>query len=209
MNLDTTNNPYRFKTDNPNAFEPSEAGKIKPFTKAVFIIHLIFGALGIIGFLGNALSIMFRPQIEKMMVEIDANQKLDLNPFPGAFPAMVSLTIVSGVLSIAMVWGGIAGLKRKLLGVTLIKMSSMALIFYKLFEMPYTTAMTYFSFPDFKRQMIESMSKEADGVDIGAFLDVVLYVSIGFGVLIAIGLMIFYALCYMHLSKAEVRANFR
>lgn len=209
MNIDITKNPYRFETDNPNAFAPTESGKIKPFTKAVFIIHLIFGALGAIGSLGNALSIMLRSQIEKMMVEIDPNQKLDLNPFPGAFLALVSLTIVSGVLSIAMVWGGIAGLNRKLLGVTLIKISSIVLIFYKLFEMPYNTAMTYFSFPEFKRKMIESMAKEADGVDIGFVLDVCLYVSIGFGVLISIGLMIFYVLCYMHLSKAEVRANFR
>ena len=83
------------------------------------------------------------------------------------------------------------------------------MILYKLLELPYNVVVQYFSFQAQKLSQQQQMANNPNAPDIGAFLDVVFYVSIGFGVLIAIGLMIFYALCYMHLSKAEVRANFR
>jgi hypothetical protein len=209
MNQDIPNNPYRFESGNPNAYEPTGDGKLKPFTKAVFIIHLIFGALGTIGALFGVISIALLPKIQELMNEAGVKEEINLNPFPGAYILMIVMMIISGVLSITMLWGGISGLNKKLTGLNLIKGVSAVMILYKLLEIPYNVVVQYFSFQAQKLNQQQQMANNPNAPDIGAFLDVVFYVSIGFGVLIAIGLMIFYALCYMHLSKAEVRANFR
>lgn len=209
MNQDIPNNPYRFESANPNAFEPTGDGKLKPFTKAVFIIHLIFGALGTIGAIFGAISILLLPQLLKLIDEPGVEDQINLNPFPGAYVLMIVMMIISGVLSIAMLWGGISGLKKKLSGLSLIKGVSAVMILYKMLELPYNVVVQYFSFQVQKQNQQKQLEANPNVPDIGAFLDVVLYVSIGIGVLFSIGLMIFYALCYMHLSKADVRANFR
>jgi len=202
MNQDIPNNPYRFESGNPNAYEPTGDGKLKPFTKAVFIIHLIFGALGTIGALFGVISIALLPKIQELMNEAGVKEEINLNPFPGAYILMIVMMIISGVLSITMLWGGISGLNKKLTGLNLIKGVSAVMILYKLLEIPYNVVVQYFSFQAQKLNQQQQMANNPNAPDIGAFLDVVFYVSIGFGVLIAIGLMIFYALCYMHLSKA-------
>ena len=209
MSQDITNNPYRFESGNPNVFEPTGDGKLKPFTKAIFIIHLIFGALGTVGAIFGAISIVLMPKLQEMMNEAGVEEEINLNPFPGAYVLMIVMMIISGVLSIAMLWGGISGLNKKLTGLNLIKGVSAVMILYKMLELPYNVVVQYFSFQVQKQNQQKQLENNPSAPDIGAFLDVVLYVSIGMGVLIAIGLMIFYALCYMHLSKAEVRANFR
>ncbi|MCU0713145.1 MAG: hypothetical protein MUC43_13880 [Pirellula sp.] len=209
MNQDIPNNPYRFESGNPNAYEPTGDGKLKPFTKAVFIIHLIFGILGTIGALFGAISIVLLPKLQEMMNEAGVDEQINLNPFPGAYVLMIAMMIISGVLSIAMLWGGISGLKKKLSGLSLIKGVSAVMILYKLLELPYNIVAQYYNFQAQKENQLKQMANNPNTPDMGAFLDVILYVSIGFGVLISIGLMIFYALCYLHLNKAEVRANFR
>jgi hypothetical protein len=175
----------------------------------VFIIHLIFGALGTIGGLLGVISIALLPKLQEMMNEAGAKEEINLNPFPGAYILMIVMMIISGVLSIAMLWGGISGLNKKLTGLNLIKGVSAVMILYKMLELPYNVVVQYFSFQAQKLNQQQQMANNPNTPDIGTFLDVVFYVSIGFGVLIAIGLMIFYALCFMHLGKAEVRANFR
>lgn len=209
MNQDIPSNPYRFESGNPNAYEPAGDGKLKPFTKAIFVIHLIFGILGTVGVLFGILSIVLLPKLQEIMTEAGVEEKIDLNPFPGAYILMIVMMIISGVLSVAMLWGGISGLNRKLSGLNLIKGVSAVMIPYKLLEVPYNVVVQYHSFQAQKQSQQKQMINNPNAPDIGAFMDIIFYVSIGFGVLIAIGLMVFYALCFTHLSKADVRANFR
>lgn len=209
MSQDISSNPYRFESANPNAYEVAGDGKLKPFTKAVFIIHLIFGALGIVGALFGVITVAFLPVLQKLMDENGVEEKIDLNPFPGAFVLMIVMMVISGGVSLAMAWGGISGLNKKLSGLNLVKGASAVMILYKLLEMPYNIVLQYSSFQTQKQKLQEQMANDPSGIDVAAFADVIFYVSMGFGVLIGIGLMIFYAICYMHLSKAEVRANFR
>jgi hypothetical protein len=213
MSQDLSSNPYQFNSPNPNAYQPVGTGTLKPFTKAIFIIYLILGILGIIGSMFGLVTIALLPMIQKLMDDAGANQQIDMNPFPGAAILTVAMTLFSGALSIGMIWGGIGGLKRKLSGLDMARWVSAALIFYKLIEMPFNVVVQYFSFQVQKermqQQMQEQMANNPNMPDVASITEIAFFVGIGIGVLIGIGIMIFYAICYMHLSKADVRANFQ
>jgi hypothetical protein len=213
MSQDLSSNPYQFNSPNPNAYQPKGDGKLKPFTKAIFIIYLVLGILGIVGSIIGIVSIALLPMIQKMMDDAGANQQIDMNPFPGAAILTIAMTLFSGALSIGMVWGGISGLNRKLSGLDMTRWVSVALIVYKLIEMPFNMVVQYFSFQvqkeNMREQMQEQMANNPNMPDIASITEIAFFVGIGIGVLIGIGIMIFYAICYMHLSKADVRANFK
>jgi hypothetical protein len=198
-------NPYTSTGVSQDLDPIAPSGTMAGGTKAIFIIHLILGILGVMGAIGGVISLALMPMLQEMMAnQPGGGPKIDMNPFPGAWILSIVMLIVSTLISIGMIIGGITGLKYKLSGLNLIKMVSGIMILYKILEFPFNIVVQYYS----TQAQKENMPSNPNGPDMSNFMDIMFYGMIAFGALITIGMIVFYAICFIHLSKAHVRANF-
>jgi hypothetical protein len=203
----SSSNPYTFESPSSTGYVPQPSGRMTGFTKAIFIIHLILGTLGILGSIVGLFVLALFPVIQSAMNNGQQDAPT-LEFFPGATILAYVTTLIGFVVSIAMVWGGIAGLNYKSLGLSLIRNVSLFMMIYKLIELPYTLVVQHYSAIEQKKQFAKNMEANPNAPDVSQFLEIGQYIGIGMAIFFAIGMIVFYTLCFLNLGKAEVKANF-
>ena len=207
-----------------NPFSPSTAysptvdvssGQMSGFTKALLIIFLVLGILGIFGSLIAIAQLVVGPALSANMAapaDGDGAQapNLNLNVFPGALAIQIALQIVAILLSTLMVISGIMGLKLRLSGLNLVRWTTVGLIVYKVVEQVLGVVITFAMFDQVKAQALEQMNKAPNQpeVDMGQIMDIFLYVGLAFGILWTLGMIILYLVIFLHAGKPAVRAKF-
>jgi hypothetical protein len=181
------------------------------FTKAIFIIHLILGVLGSFGGIMGLVALAVFPAIQAAIENSgQANGAVPtMEVFPGATILAFVVTSIGLVVSILMVWGGIAGLNYKSIGRSLIKNVSIFMVFYKILEIPYSLVVQYHSGLVQKKQFEQNMQANPNAPDVSGFFEVGMYIGYGVTVVFAILMIVFYFLCFLNLNKEEVKVNFR
>jgi hypothetical protein len=181
------------------------------FTKALLIIFLVLGILGIFGSLIAIAQLVVGSAVSANMAapaDGDGGQapNLNLNVFPGALAIQIALQIVAILLSTLMVISGIMGLKHRLSGLNLVRWTTVGLIVYKVVEQVLGVIITFAMFDQVKAQALEQMNKAPNQPEVD--MDIFLYAGLAFGILWTLGMIILYLVIFLHAGKPAVRAKF-
>jgi len=207
-----------------NPFSPTAAyaptvdgsdGQMSGFTKAILIIFLVLGILGIFGSLIAVGQLIIGSAVSaNAAVPADGDgaqaPNINLNVFPGALAIQIAMQFVGMILSALMVISGVMGLKHRISGLNLIRWTAAGLIVYKVVEQVLGVIITFSMFDQIKTQALEQMNKGPNqpDFDMGQFMDIMLYVGLAFGILWTIGMIVLYLVVFLHAGKQAVRARF-
>lgn len=206
MSQDSTFNPY---SSSPVAAD-KYVGKIPlhGYAKVACIFFIILGSLGILGTVAA---------IVQSLIQIAASANAEdgqANPFVQAFPGALALSIVFGVVSalvsVAEIVGGVFGLQQKRLGATLIKGISAFMVFFKIAETGVAVAQVSLGFDQVKEEALKkaASNKDVSQQDMSAILDIGMYVGLGFIVAIGLFMLFFYLFTFLHFSKQSTQQQF-
>jgi hypothetical protein len=207
-----------------NPFSPSTAysptvdgsgGQMSGFTKALLIIFLVLGVLGIFGSLMAVVQLVIGSAVSANMAgpaDGDAAQvpNVNLNVFPGALAIQIAMQMVAILLSTLMVISAAMGLKHRISGLNLVRWTTAGLIVYKVVEQILGVIITFAMFDQVKTQALEQMNKAPNqpDIDMGQVMDIMLYVGLAFGIFWTLGMIILYLVIFLHAGKPAVRAKF-
>lgn len=203
MNYDPNSNPY---SPSGYSIEPVALAKVplRGYAKVACIFFIILGALGLLQLMAA---------IAQLAVASLMPQEGGLDPnslFPGAMAVGIVFIVLNGAVSIAELLGGILGLKQKLRGANLIRFTSAFMVFLKLVETAYGVVVGFMMIEPMKQQLNDQMQNQPEqpGVDIGAFIEIGIYVGISFAVVMGLAMLAFYLFTFLFFSKQTTLAQF-
>lgn len=206
MSSDSSYNPYTpsYPVESSSA---GVKGPLRGFVKVVCIFFIILGALGLLQTLQSVLGIAMTLLMESTPEQQAMN---GLNAFPGAMIATILFALVNFAVSVCLLAGGVMGLKQMMRGAKLIRFTSGFMVVFKVVETIYGVVAASFMMGPIKEQMAKQMQADPNTakVDIGAFIEIGMYVGMAFVVVLGLAMFLFYLFTFLKFSKQETLSQF-
>lgn len=134
------------------------------------------------------------------------------NAFPGAMAVQIALQLVSLIVSVLMLLGGIFGLQRKKLGAGLVRGTSAFMIPFKVVESAIGGYVTWKVMEIGKDEFGRELNRQGAGAnpdfDPAAFFQIFAVVALAGIVIWGFLLILFYLIAFLHMGKASVKSKF-
>lgn len=131
------------------------------------------------------------------------------NAFPGAMAIQIALQMVSLIVSVLMLLGGIFGLQRKKIGANLVRGTSAFMIPFKMVESGVGGYVTWKVMEIGKDEFGRELNRQgAPDFDPAAFFQIIAVVALAGIIIWGLLLMAFYLVAFLHMGKASVSSKF-
>jgi hypothetical protein len=134
------------------------------------------------------------------------------NAFPGAMAVQIALQLVSMIVSVLMLLGGVFGLQRKKLGASLVRGTSAFMIPFKVVESAIGGYVTWKVMEIGKDEFGRELNRQGGGAnpdfDPAAFFQVIAVAALAGIVIWGFMLILFYLIAFLHMGKASVKSKF-
>ena len=202
MSFDSTTNPYT-PVYSTNESSRGEKEPLRGFVKVVCIFFIILGSLGVLFTMQGVLGVLILAFM---------NDKDQFNPmtiFPGAMAVTIIMMIITFAVSVAEIMAGIWGLQQKPKGARLIRNISGFMVIFKIIETAYGCVVNFLSIgPAMEQATKQVQQQQANAPDLGLFIQIAMYVSIGVGILFGLIMFLFYLFSFLKFSKQETLSQF-
>ena len=206
MSLDANYNPYT-PTAVPDSVQGGVKGPLKGFAKVVCIFFIILGALGLLQAMQAAVGLTIMLAMESSPEQKAIN---GMNLFPGQMVITILFALINFAASICLLVGGVMGLKQKMTGAKLIRFTSAFMVVFKIAETVYGVIAGLWTMGAVKEQVIKQMRADpnAPQIDMGAILDIGMYIGLAFVVVMGLAMMLFYLFAFLNFSKQQTLSQF-
>lgn len=134
------------------------------------------------------------------------------NAFPGAMAVQIALQMVSMIVSVLMLLGGVFGLQRKKLGAGLVRGTSAFMIPFKVVESAIGGYVTWKVMEIGKDEFGRELNRQGAGAngdfDPAAFFQIIAVAALAGIVIWGFLLILFYLVAFLHMGKASVKSKF-
>jgi hypothetical protein len=170
--------------------------------KIYCILFIILGALGLLGTAQAIFGFVF-------LLVLPADQFNPMTVYPGAMIVSIAFAVTNFVVSIAQIFGGTMGLKRKLVGATMIWRVSAFMLVCKVLETVNGTIVQYLSMGPTIAQTLKQMPPQpANGPDIEMLMGVGMYFGIGLGIFFGVIMFVFYLSSFLTFGRQRTLSKF-
>ncbi|XZE43148.1 hypothetical protein SH467x_002699 [Pirellulaceae bacterium SH467] len=131
------------------------------------------------------------------------------NAFPGAMAIQIALQLVSMIVSVLMLLGGIFGLQRKKIGASLVRGTSAFMIPFKMVESGVGGYVTWKVMEIGKDEFGRELNRQgAPDFDPAAFFQIIAVAALAGIIIWGLVLIGFYLIAFLHMGKASVSSKF-
>ncbi|AMV34108.1 hypothetical protein VN12_18405 [Pirellula sp. SH-Sr6A] len=131
------------------------------------------------------------------------------NAFPGAMAIQIALQLVSMIVSVLMLIGGIFGLQRKKIGASLVRGTSAFMIPFKMVESGIGGYITWKVMEIGKDEFGRELNRQgAPDFDPAAFFQIIAVAALAGIIIWGLVLIAFYLVAFLHMGKASVSSKF-
>ncbi len=201
MSLDPTTNPYSpvFTSD---ASSLRGKGPLSGFDKVICIFFIILGSLGVLFTIQGVFGLVILAFMD------DEKMFNPMKIFPGAMAVAIVFMMINFAVSVFEIIGGIWGLQQKLAGARMIRNVSGFMMVFKIVETAYGCVVNYMSIGPTMEQTMKQMPQQPNAPDMGTFIEVLMYVSVGVTILFGLGMFFFYLFTFLRFSKKDTLSQF-
>lgn len=131
------------------------------------------------------------------------------NAFPGAMAIQIALQLVSMIVSVLMLIGGIFGLQRKKIGASLVRGTSAFMIPFKMVESAIGGYITWKVMEIGQDEFGRELNRQgAPDFDPAAFFQIIAVAALAGIIIWGLVLIAFYLVAFLHMGKASVSSKF-
>ena len=206
MSMDPAYNPYTPVATDPTTYSGG-LQPLKGFPKIVCIFFIILGAIGLLQSVGTVFSMGLNAVLAAQPGEKQINP---IDFVPGGMIISILLAVINFAVSATELVAGVLGLKQKILGARLIRKVSAVMLLVKVVETAFGCFAGVYMIAPVKEQMAKQMQNNPNPppFDPGVFVEVGVYVGIGFSILMGLAMFLFYLFSFLSFGKRETLAQF-